>query len=324
MSTQYDVLVVGGGPTGSRLASQLARSGVSVAVFEKQPFLDAPVCCTGLVSEECLSRFGIDSSLVLGSFQSARVYSPAGKMLRLARPAPQAYALDRRGLNQRLAQQAQQAGAVYYFGQRVTALEVHPDRIVAATSNKQLTARAAVLATGYGSPLLAGLKPSKERTVGMQAEVASSVEEIEIHLGRRFAPGSFAWLVPLGGQRALAGLMAARHTKKRFENFLAYLESERKLSARGQTLARGITLHPPRRTYGARLLVVGDAAGQVKPLTGGGLYFGLLGADLAAECLSAALKEDDLSARRLSVYEKGWRAELGRESAPGRLGPAGL
>jgi digeranylgeranylglycerophospholipid reductase len=71
------------------------------------------------------------------------------------------------------------------------------------------------------------------------------------------------------------------------------------------------------RTYGDRVVVVGDAAGQVKPTTGGGIYFGHLGAGIAAGVLDEALRDDDLSAARLSDYQKRWKAKMGRELSSG-------
>ena len=79
----------------------------------------------------------------------------------------------------------------------------------------------------------------------------------------------------------------------------------------------GIPLKPLPRTYGDRLVVVGTAAGQVKPTTGGGIYYGLLCADIAANNLHRALKADDLSGRKLAGYERGWKRKLGRELKTG-------
>ena len=79
----------------------------------------------------------------------------------------------------------------------------------------------------------------------------------------------------------------------------------------------GIPLKPPSRTYGERMLAVGDAAGQVKPTTGGGIYYGLLGAEIAADVLHRALADNDLSAKRLSIYQRAWRRKLGGEIRTG-------
>jgi digeranylgeranylglycerophospholipid reductase len=75
----------------------------------------------------------------------------------------------------------------------------------------------------------------------------------------------------------------------------------------------GIPLRPLPRSHGERVLVVGDAAGQVKPTTGGGIYYSLVASDVAAETLRTALIEDNLSASSLSYYEKSWRSALSKE-----------
>jgi len=75
----------------------------------------------------------------------------------------------------------------------------------------------------------------------------------------------------------------------------------------------GIPLKPLARTCSERLVVVGDAAGQVKPTSGGGIYYGLLCADIAVNTLHQALEGDDLSAKSLAKYERGWRRRLGQE-----------
>jgi flavin-dependent dehydrogenase len=71
------------------------------------------------------------------------------------------------------------------------------------------------------------------------------------------------------------------------------------------------------RSYGDRVLVIGDAAGQVKPTTGGGIYFGHLGARIAAKVLDEALSSDNLTAGQLSRYQKQWKATMGKELSRG-------
>jgi flavin-dependent dehydrogenase len=71
------------------------------------------------------------------------------------------------------------------------------------------------------------------------------------------------------------------------------------------------------RTYGDRILVIGDAAGQVKPTTGGGIYFGHLGAKIATEVLNKALNSDELAAARLFRYQRRWKAKMGKEISLG-------
>ncbi len=78
-----------------------------------------------------------------------------------------------------------------------------------------------------------------------------------------------------------------------------------------------LPLGPVSRTYGTRVLAVGDAAGLVKPTTGGGIYYGLISGRFAAGTLDGALREDDLSDTRLRAYESEWRGRLGAEIRTG-------
>jgi digeranylgeranylglycerophospholipid reductase len=97
-------------------------------------------------------------------------------------------------------------------------------------------------------------------------------------------------------------------------NLLSSLVSAGKVrSADVEVISAGIPLKPLPRTYGKRVIAVGDAAGQVKPTTCGGIYYGLICADLAVTMLGEAIVSEDFSARALSQYEKKWRQKLSRE-----------
>ena len=115
-------------------------------------------------------------------------------------------------------------------------------------------------------------------------------------------------------KKALVGLMAKNTPNKYLKGFLSLLKERGKIEVDGDIPAyRGITLQPPKRTYGERFVVVGDAAGQVKPITGGGIYFGLLCADIAVNTIDKALKDNDLRAVKLAAYDKEWRNKLNKE-----------
>jgi len=82
----YDVAVIGGGPVGSQAAYKLASMGYGVVVVEQKERLGEPVCCTGIIGQECVSSFAIDESVILRRANSARIFSPSGKRLSLWRP----------------------------------------------------------------------------------------------------------------------------------------------------------------------------------------------------------------------------------------------
>jgi digeranylgeranylglycerophospholipid reductase len=317
---RYDFLVVGGGPVGCRTAHFLAKQGHQVAVLERNPSIGDPVCCTGIVSQECRERYHIPPELILQELSSASAFSPGGKVLRLERKETQAVVLNRGAFNAHMACQAMEAGADYLLAHDVTDIRSNPDGIiarVAACGNEEyFEARGVVLACGFGSklPRKLGLRGSGKWVAGAQIEVeAPRLIEVEVYPGRKVAPGYFAWLVPTGDGAALAGLMAKENANGRLASFLADMKERGRISAvTGKARFRGITIQPA-RTYTNRVLIAGDAAGQVKPLTGGGIYFGLLCADLAAETLHAAFEAGDFSSTMLSEYQKKWKHLLGSE-----------
>jgi flavin-dependent dehydrogenase len=117
------------------------------------------------------------------------------------------------------------------------------------------------------------------------------------------------------------GLLSRRSPASCLRRLLDFLQSQGKIIPREWNPAYGaVPLKPLKKTYGERLLAVGDAAGQVKPTTGGGIYFFLIAADNAASALHQALQSNDLSARGLADYERGWKDKLGRELQLGYWG----
>lgn len=315
----YDIGIVGAGPCGSYLAGKLARLGYTVVVLEKKSAPEEDICCTGIVSQECLELLDIPENLIFKRASSAKVISPSGRQLRLWRNDVTAYVIDRPSLDRVLAERAMAAGARFLFNICVTAVQPKAEGVdITAESYgevKTCRCRAVVLATGFGSslPSKLGLGWVNDFTVGAQAEAETNIDEIEVYLDTEMAPGGFAWLVPTKEHSGLVGLMTRHQPGQRLSKIIARLKSEGKIAAAGGQKYGAIPLRPLARTFASRVLVVGEAAGQVKPLTGGGIYFGTRCADVAARVLDRALRSDDFSELALSRYHKEWWAELGKE-----------
>jgi digeranylgeranylglycerophospholipid reductase len=321
----YNTVIIGAGPIGSYLAARLAQLGHKVLVLDKKAAAGQDICCTGIVGRECLNLLAIDNDLVLRQASSARFFVPSGKSLRLWRDDAVAYVLDRPALDRALASRAQATGAHYLFGAQVTEIQIGADclRVKAdyCGKNKLFEAETAVIATGFGSslPSKLGLGKISDFMVGAQAEVSiGGVDEVEVYLDQTLAPGGFAWLVPTKDSKGLAGLMTRQQPEYYLNKLLSNLKAQAKIASTEVTLGYGvIPLRPLPRTYADRILAVGEAAGQVKPTTGGGIYYGLLCADIAADSLHQAFLANDFSASRLASYQKRWRAKLGRELRTG-------
>ena len=322
----YDTIIVGAGPIGSYIAGELASCGHKVIVFEQQEGVGKANCCTGILGKECLDAFPAGREAVLREAKSARLFSPSGECLTLEKETAQAYIVDRAAFDAKLAGIAQTHGAEYHLESRVTDVTTTENFACVEVKNKQgimtCEGKAVVIASGFGSklPQRLGFGKNGDFVMGAQAEVETKgINEVEVHLGSHIAPGFFAWLVPTSPDRALAGLLCRHHTGSYLKGFLDHLANQGKIVSPDVKISYGgIPLKTLPRTTGRRAIVAGDAAGQVKPTTGGGIYYGLLCAQVAAETLHQALCNNNLTARELATYEKKWRAILSKELRTGR------
>jgi digeranylgeranylglycerophospholipid reductase len=321
----YNTIIIGAGPVGSYLAYKLGQLGYRVLVLDKKTAAGQNVCCTGIISKECFNLLPADINLPAMPARSVRFVAPSGKSLKLSRRDEVAYIVDRVALEQVLVDHAGAAGAHYVFGSEVIdiAHTTGAVRVKADCGGRKtiFDAETAVIAAGFGSPLPAGLGLGeiKNYVIGSQAEVCiTEVDETEIYFDRRLCPGGFSWLVPVGDNRGLVGQLTYHHPKLHFKKLLAVLKTNSKISANEVSPGyRLIPIQPLPKTYADRLLVVGEAAGQVKPTTGGGIYYGLICADIAAETLHKAFEAGEFSESRLASYQKKWRATLGKELKAG-------
>ena len=320
----YDVIVVGAGPVGSYIASSLAEPGYKVIVLEQKKEAGENSCCTGIISVECFNAFNLDAT-VFRQVSSAKFFAPSGESIRLYRNTPQTYVIDRASLDRNLKQRAQSNGADYLLSAPVVAITPEPDCVSAIVDyqgkRRTFTARTVVLACGSCSrlPEKLGLGKIANFVSGAQAEVnVRDVDEVEVYFDQNLFPGFFGWLVPTSGNRGLAGLLVPKEPASHLKKFLSYLQVRGKIASPMANMKFGIIpLGTLAQTHTERIVVVGDAAGQVKPTTGGGIYYGLLCANIAAECLRQAFLADDFSAARLSSYDKQWRAKLNHELQAG-------
>ena len=229
--------------------------------------------------------------------------------------------VDRARLNTHLAEMAQASGARYLFGTKADDISTGADAVEVMVDGQSrervIKAKAAVVATGFGSPLPAklGMGEIKQFVRGAQTEVAiNGIDEVEVYFNQKLVPGGFAWLVPTADGRGLVGLLTRGQADTALESLLEFFSGQGKIAANQAAPSYDvIPLKPLPHTCADRVLVVGEAAGQVKPTTGGGIYYGLLCADIAADVLKEALEAGDFSADSLADYEDRWRARLNRE-----------
>jgi len=334
MNETSEAVIIGAGPAGSFTALNLAQAGVKVTVFEEHNLVGLPCHCAGHLSIKGLARLGLQKlppGIVENTFRAATFYSPSGREFSVRFPSPVTCSVNRPLLEGYLAEKAEEAGATYVLNSRVKSLLATNGRVEgvavekeARTEKKQ--ARIVVDAEGVTPRILRrmGLSGPKPESIvnGVEAE-AEKVDEpeldrVSVFLGRNYAPGFYAWLMPRKDGTAKIGLAARRGNPK---ELLAKLIAKHPAASEKMRKAKVLsaTFHPITlggpvpQTHAEGFLAVGDVSSQVKPTTGGGVVLGMMCAKLAADVAAEAVCENDFSATFLKAYQKRCQALFGSD-----------
>jgi geranylgeranyl reductase family protein len=325
-----DVAIIGAGPAGLTAARVLASRGRDVVALEEHAEIGVPVHCTGVLGVDAFTEFDLPREAILGTAHVATFVAADGSSVSVDAERAKAAVVDRAVFDQALASASRSAGAELQSGTRVRTIEVGAKGVTIAVeraggATERVEARACVLACGANYRFNRQLGLGVPRSFVQSAQLEQPFEgpgSVEVHLGREVAPAGFAWAVPFqreGRPHTRVGLMCDSRALAHFRRFAARLRERfgRAAESWPDPRLKILPLGPVSRTYAERLLAVGDAAGLVKPTTGGGIYYSLISGRLAAETLDEALAANDLRESRLRRYETEWRSRLGAEIRAG-------
>ncbi|MFH1101753.1 MAG: NAD(P)/FAD-dependent oxidoreductase [Methanobacteriota archaeon] len=326
----YDVIIAGAGPVGGYIAKTLAHAGYHVALMEEHKRPGYPLHCAGLVNPRVLKLTNLDDTCIQNKIFGATIHAPSGKTLTLGGNQIHAAVIDRPKFDATIVNHAKKEEVDILLETKLVATRRTLKNITVQTQHhtQTLTNTCDLLigADGARSTVrnLFQFPQPREMLQGIGADItdlAIDPKQVHIFVGAHIAPGFFAWIIPTNpkGTTARAGVCTTHpssHPTKYYFTQLFTHPASAHLLHKSHVLsytAGMIPLGPLKKTTDTHVMIVGDAAAQVKPTSGGGLYTGLLCAHHCADVALEALQHKQFTQKTLKKYHSLWTADIGKE-----------
>jgi geranylgeranyl reductase family protein len=303
----YDAVVAGGSISGLLAAREIAKNGHSVLVLEEGFEIGSPEHCGGLVSKNALKELDIEPSQKTfdGEIECAKIFSPDGKEITINSKKQQIIVINRRELDKQAARQARDNGAK--ISVKTSFQEKINNRV--RTSNGDIECKFFVDCRGVSRLV------SKDRDgvlLTAQYEVYADwikKGQVEVYFDQEKYPEFFAWVIPSGEGVGKIGVSGKGiNTTSRIDEFL---KSKGEFSTIRKIFAPIWIKGPIKNFVEDNTVIVGDAAGQAKPTTAGGIFSCGMAGIMAGKAISEALETGNPSS--LINYEKQWKEKFGKE-----------
>jgi geranylgeranyl reductase family protein len=303
----YDVVVAGGSIAGLLCAREIAENKNTVLVIEEDYEIGTPEHCGGLVSIKGLEKLGIIPFRKTFDhlIESAIIYAPNGNNFSINSKKQQVAEISRRELDKQIAHQAQKNGAEIRV--RTSFQELTENGI--RTNKEEIECKIFVDARGISSLIQkdrTGIVPSAQYEI-----YADWIKKgrVEVFFDQEKYPGFFAWVIPSGEGKGKVGV--AGKGIQVSETLEELLEKKGKHSTIRKIFAPVWVKGPIKKFVEGRRVIIGDAAGQAKPTTSGGIYTSGMGGVFAGRAISKFLKSNNES--DLEEYQKKWNNQFGEE-----------
>ena len=310
---EYDVVIAGGSISGLMSAREIAKNGHSVLVLEEGFEVGTPDHCGGLVSKSALNDMGIDPTQKAfdSMITSALIFSPNGKQIEINSGKQEVTVVNRRELDKQVALQAQQAGAEIRVKTSFKEKTKHGVR----TSVDEIGCKILVDCRG-----ISALINNQRDGILLSAQYEIYADwitdgKVEVYFDQIKYPGFFAWIIPSGKGVGKVGVAGKEiNVSNTMEQFL---KSKGKYSTIRKIFAPIWIKGPIKDFVSTNVVIVGDAAGQAKPTTAGGIYSCGMGGFLAGNAITKYLETNEHS--DLLQYQKFWHDKFGKEFEKQRL-----
>lgn len=349
LALDYDIVIVGSGPAGATTARIAAERGLRVLLIDKRQELGAPIQCSGAVSRHALEEVNIEPSpeFIHEAIYGFGIYNEKGEKKTIdyrqlkgdeygseQGKKPLGYVVDRRRFDRYLMTQAERAGVEVWL--KTEGLGYTPNgkehcTLQVRKFNKDMSIKTKVIVGADGLQSQVG-KWAGMRTQIKLTELASCLQFIvdqvetdgllEIITGHEWAPGGYAWVFPKGYGYAEIGLgvirtMTNQNAQWHLDKFIqeSFFKERFKNSRTLEIQGGGVPLAAPLRTqYADNMILVGDAARHVNPITGGGIHTALSGGLIAGNFLADLIQNDVTpTSENLKGYQDKWLEQLGNK-----------
>ncbi len=324
---QYDVIIAGGGPIGCAVGRWCANAGRTVVIVEEHNAVGSPLHCAGLVTDRAFSLPDIpQDDLVLNTITGAEIHSPAGSTVAIGGDRTHALVIDRVRYDQALAEAAVHEGATLMTDAKITDARQTADNVSVDCDTQKIQGQVLVGADGARSTIRSLFHFTKpvEYLEGIGAEIKGvrlQPQTVLIYTGASVAPGFFAWVIPTNrqGTKARIGLCKSKGSHPSLQECYTALLNKPAIADAELVCRYGglVPLGAVDPCVQSRVMLVGDAAAQVKPTSGGGIVTGLLCARQCARTINEAFAKQPLSPRTILRYQTRWKRVAGHELAWG-------
>jgi digeranylgeranylglycerophospholipid reductase len=328
-----DVLVVGAGPAGSMTAKWAAKSGARVLMIEKRQEIGSPVRCGEGMSKSWIEEVGIKPGRWINlEVEGARIFSPSGRVLEINEKHAGnevGYVVERDGFDKQLAIDAGNAGVDLMLKTAATGVIKEDGKVVgvkAKTFGDSFTIRSKVTiaADGFesqvgrwaGIPTNLALRDMDSCLQYRMTNVDCDVRYCDFYLGK-VAPGGYVWIFPKAEGLANVGIgvqLSQIKTPAEAKKYLDAWIAKTPAYAKGKTIdivGGGVSISKPlAQTSADGMMIVGDAARMIDPLTGGGIANGCIAGKICGEVAAQAALAGTPTKEFFQAYEKGWRSKL--------------
>ena len=342
LPNKAEIVVVGAGPAGSTAAAVAAKAGAKVLIVDRKNHVGVPVQCGEAIgkSKSELEKLDIPKNSIVTEISGFRIYSPSNIPVTWYRDETQGYIVNRRVFDKELFAKAVEMGANTCLGMSVTGIiweNSLPKGVLGIFRGEKVEIRADLIigADGVNSVIAreTGLR-SYIRRKDLDTSVGYDMVNVELDephwmdffIGFEVAPRGYVWVFPQGETRANIGIgVGVGFGEKTVYQYLLDFIEKHSIGAKICKNARPIEFRvgaipvggPPKKTITNGVILVGDAAGQVSPISGGGISYAMTAGTIAGEVAQKCVLEGEVSEEALSAYEKGWREKLEEKFALG-------